>query len=872
MRGGIVFFYSLIVSISAMAQSGHYFLTHYNPAEFNFDNYNYDIVQDELGVVHIANRQGLLNYDGSSWWLTKTPFSLFSLAVDDQGTIYTGGRAGFGKFVLNEDLELAYSPIDSLSVDVFDCYYSNGAVYFIDEYSVYMYNIANGQITEIVSSEHGELLDLHGRHNQIWVVSERDGILGIEDGDLVVPDQPAVPNTYVMRGHGEDRLIYYSSSGQFFYANKGETADSLIIDDEGYLNHHTVTQVEWVTDSLVAVSTLTGGIVFITIPAGHVEQIVNHETGLPDDELYNIFTDSEGAVWSTHPNGITIISPNIPFRTFNHYPGLEGVLQQVVPYDSGLYVATTVGVYKLNEHKEYSEKAIYEKVRVAVQEPTDTIEDLPKRKGMFGFLKKKNRKTQEQPPPPGTSEYTYQKKIIKTLKAVRFAFEPIKGITAKTTQFLEFQGTLLAATRAGVFKILPDTAYQIVDTPAHSIFGHEQSGLLFVSTINEDVLVLHKDGQSWVRTGMLNGLHDLISQVIADPQENVWLCGADSVYRLTLDHTELTDVEVFEINNPFFERLYATVYQNQVYFINSSGYFTYSDGKIVKRNDLPATIGLANKFLQSPDGGLWMSTTKGWFGGAGGFKDPLVFLSLVPDPKALAIEQGNIYWVITSRNELFRIDGGKIASLPSTHGLYLKEIRSSNKRLPADAHLSVQQENGSLTFEFATPDYTGIYGTKYQYRLSGLTNKWSSWSDNNNVVTYPFLPANSYTLEMRTKDVLGNIETATPFHFEVQAPYWRRPWFYAAELLFFGGLLFLSFRLSRASGRFTFLSRLLGFMTLILIVEFFQTIAESKLETDESPVIDFFIQAFVALLILPVESVIRGFITGSKKDEEKKSD
>ena len=113
--------------------------------------------------------------------------------------------------------------------------------------------------------------------------------------------------------------------------------------------------------------------------------------------------------------------------------------------------------------------------------------------------------------------------------------------------------------------------------------------------------------------------------------------------------------------------------------------------------------------------------------------------------------------------------------------------------------------------------------------------------------------------------MLGNIESATPFNFQVKAPYWRRPWFYLVELLFFGGLLFFSFRLSRSSGKYTFLSRLLGFMTLILIVEFFQTIAESKLETDGSPVIDFFIQAFIALLILPVEGLIRGFITGRKE-------
>jgi hypothetical protein len=66
------------------------------------------------------------------------------------------------------------------------------------------------------------------------------------------------------------------------------------------------------------------------------------------------------------------------------------------------------------------------------------------------------------------------------------------------------------------------------------------------------------------------------------------------------------------------------------------------------------------------------------------------------------------------------------------------------------------------------------------------------------------------------------------------------------------------------------MSRLLGFLTLILIVEFFQTIAEYKFETNDSPVVNFFLQAFIALLILPVESILRNWLT--KKPKEVKAE
>ena len=886
MRAGIVLSCLFFITVNAFSQEGNYYLSHFNPAEYNFDNYNYDILQDQQGVVHIANRQGLLNYDGKSWWLTKTPFSLFSLAIDEEGIIYTGGREGFGRFIRDDEFNLTYIPLDSQSVDVFDSYYSDGVVYFIDESSVYLYDKQTRQITEIVSGSHGELIDLNGRDDKIWVVTKKDGLLEIIDGDLIYPaDIEVARNTSVMRGFGNKKAILYTSSGQFYYSDDGKVTN-LNIDDEGYLNNNIVTQMEWVNDSLMAVSTLIGGVVFVAIPSGQIQEIINHDTGLPDDEIYNIFTDAAGAVWASHPYGITILSPNLPFRTFSFYPGLEGTLQQVVTFRDQLYVATTGGVYKLNELKEYSERIVLKEVMVqdSIQADelnvADTITVVPAprtRRGLFGFLKKKNRSTpentiQEIPEVSPTTQIpaaspTYERQVVRTLKAIRFAFEKVEGISAKTTQFLEFNGELLAATRAGVYQIMEDTAIQLVELPAESIFGHERSGLLFISTSQERVFVLAKENGAWVRTRMLEGLKDLINQIIADPQENIWLCGADSVYQVGLNETALSNVDVYKISNPYFERLYATIYQDQIYFINSSGYFTFNNGKIIQQKELESKIGLPNKFLQSPDGNLWINSEKGWFGESGDISKKLSFLSLVPDPKALALEGQNMYWVITSQNELFKVDGHKVEGLPTAHGLYLKEIRLSEKKLSTAASLSLEQEDGVLTFEFATPDYIGIYGTQYQFRLKGLTNEWSPWSGNNNVVTYPYLPANNYTLEVRTKDVLGNIEMAVPFNFQVQAPYWRRPWFYLAELVFFGGLLFLSFRLSRSSGKYTLLSRLLGFMTLILIVEFFQTIAEAKLETDESPVIDFFIQAFVALLILPVEGLIRGFIT--TRDEKK---
>jgi hypothetical protein len=70
----------------------------------------------------------------------------------------------------------------------------------------------------------------------------------------------------------------------------------------------------------------------------------------------------------------------------------------------------------------------------------------------------------------------------------------------------------------------------------------------------------------------------------------------------------------------------------------------------------------------------------------------------------------------------------------------------------------------------------------------------------------------------------------------------------------------LSFRLST---RYRIVSRVLSLLTIILLIEFIQTVIGETILTKNSPVIDFFIQVVVALLVLPVEGYLRNLMLKS---------
>ena len=113
---------------------------------------------------------------------------------------------------------------------------------------------------------------------------------------------------------------------------------------------------------------------------------------------------------------------------------------------------------------------------------------------------------------------------------------------------------------------------------------------------------------------------------------------------------------------------------------------------------------------------------------------------------------------------------------------------------------------------------------------------------------------------VQARDIFGNVKDLNPVIFEVLPPYWKRPWFYALEFILFASLVLLSFRLST---RYRVISRLLSLLTIILLIQFIQTVIGETFETRASPVMDFFMQVLVALLILPIEGYLRNILLRS---------
>lgn len=863
MRLTIALSFSLLYSSFGLAQNGSYYLAQYDLVDRGFSNYNYDIVQDGRGLIYMANLKGVIVSDGLDWSLIETPYSVFSLAFDSENNLYVGGRKEIAVIEKANSSADSYKRISTVKQEVFEILYDGGKVYFLTENALYSYSTSTKKLTTIDSPPTTVFIDILSINESIYVVSDGLGIQEVVDGKLQEADQIKLPtNAQGVISNSEGDQFVYTTTGEYFVKRTDQSKYAeIIVDDEGYLEQNTPVKIVWVNANLLAVSTISGGVVFISATTGKVEQYMNYENGLSDNEILTIFVSRNNIVWCSTPQGVSIIAPEIPIRNYASYKGLSGKIQVVYNFNNRLFVGTSVGLFELVKKSIYEDIISYKKYTKTEDIEGEVVPN--KKKGLF----KKKKKTKAPVTITRTKTY-YKKQVEKLLLSQSYEYKKIENIDAKVVQLIEYEGKLLIASLSGIYELVEHEVNRIFNQPIVYMYKPEKSSFLMVSTYSKEIKVLTERDGSWRETGLLDGLDDYVEQIEQGDNGSLWLCGADSIYRIELNSAyTLDDVEVYPINNPHWERVYANPYYGKTYFLNTSGYYYYEDHEIKKDTILEKKIGLPTHMILSSQAKLWVNTGHFWYGQGQDFNSSLNFISLFEDPRYISEIDKDDYWVVAGDNQLYKIAGKKLKSISRKFELFLEKAQMDSIVLPITKALGNFSQQSSLSFKFASPDFTNIYQTEFQYRLVGLSSEWSEWSRQNNQMVFPYLPAGSYRLEVRAKDALGNVQNSESIGFSILAPYWKRPWFYLIELIFFGGLMTVAVIINRRTSRFKILSRILTYLTLIFIVEFVQTIAEAKFESNQSPVINFFIQVAIALTILPVEGVLRKFITKKQRGE-----
>ena len=202
-------------------------LRNFSKKEYHAGTQNWQIAQDERGLVYVANNQGLLEFDGTQWrvYPLGNGTNVRSVELAEDGKIYVGGQGEIGYFEGNEKGVLTFHSLNGYLPegkrkfeDVWEIVLDNGAVYFMSWQMVMKW--ADGEMTVPLADEGYLFFDKIGDR---YFVQKANGVYGFYENNLNNPFQKVVdfPHeiTSMLAYHPDTLLVTSDKAGVFQLVN-----------------------------------------------------------------------------------------------------------------------------------------------------------------------------------------------------------------------------------------------------------------------------------------------------------------------------------------------------------------------------------------------------------------------------------------------------------------------------------------------------------------------------------------------------------------------------------------------------------------------------------------------------------------------------
>lgn len=901
----LLFLFTFEVSFS---QLGDFITTDHTHHLANIDHITFDITRDQHGLLCLANRSGVLDYDGIDWSFYKTPSAALSIVADSMNLIYVSCINSLGIIDRNlpSDQFREIIQIDSLNDIFLDAFKLKEEIVFIGGKYIISYNVASREL----SITKGEFLNGY--------------FLG---DDLIINDLYGSPFLF------GDSLISAPFSKTITFTSKEKNGQQLALDLSGQVLKYQdgtfdplyqskllkrkgieLQEIEWINDTLIAGSSMESGVVFFNTKDTSFFKVSNYQTGLPDNEVFTMETDASG-VWAAHPFGLSRIAPLFPAASYSSYPGLNGNLTSSSVIDGELWVTSSLGVFYFKKDTLFENKVYYEKVPIkrnrgaktvpkeeSTKQPqpdTDNNESKPNKMSIKRLFGKKERATiTDQEPTKGTDkkkglfksireeitnlfeagnnvstvkgglekDYRYIRKSRKVPIGVDYRFVKVPEANGKFLEILPTKEVLLGVGNSGIFEITKNGAKKIISEKIRKAIV-TQDDQLVLSTSNLEIKTFQLIQDVWVEK-FVRPIDDIIVNLREDDNGTFWLAGSSKIFKAHITDSSFHIEKNYSIENKYLDEVEIFDIANKTYFVNTQGYFFYNvlTDSIQKDHSLEEQLGKPKNYLfDAIEASLYTYNGKKWSQiDSTGSIQTFEYLNIFPNLNSIAFDPKNkSLWLLIQNNYILQFFPDLAKNYQEAYPLFVK--RTSHGTPGDEGSFTLAYDQNFLTVELSKPDFNGLLNTEFQYKLEGLYNNWSGWTKSR-TIDFSYLPAGSYRLHVRSRDAFGRQEEAELMAFRVKPPYWQTLWFYALEALFIGTLVLLSSRMNQSNSANRFLSGALTVLTLVIIIEFLQSAIGSLIAFKSTPVIDFAIDAIIAIMIFPLENFLRKFITKGKVD------
>lgn len=790
-----------ILSVLLAGQRGSPLLTHFMESS-EAENQSWAICQDEDQLMLFANRKGISSFDGIEWKhisIPTIPYAMQKSPMD--GRIYIGGEGKFG--YIRKDDTGSYTYV-SMSEDtagtgiITRIIFSGTHIWFYSDKCAIRWQQATGKPDLKLRSKQGEPFTgifTRGEDTFINVLGkglhrlESDTLFPIVTGYLTEKTNIlfSLPfsSKMVLTGRSDGTLALFDGIKYYDYR----------IGDEGYIARNILSEGIALGDTAYAFSTLEGGVITVRKADGKVIYTINNETELPDDEVYAIGSDLSGGLWVSHQYGLTRADLSLPLENFTIFPGLKGNLSSALKYRGELFVATSEGVFYLEEVKNYENvQVLVRNTQASSTTPgTDEKASPPAqetgRKNIFSrIFGRKTIQPQAQTgddfsaDPGKRTSLSYTRKTISRLRSVNHQYRKVEGLNEKCRQLVATPNGILAATNKGLFTINEHRAEPLIrERYITYIEWYPFDGWYFAAS-TEGFFRIRHDGKAWEVNSPEPAITGPVYSVFQADGSTLWLGGENVVYRVQpADGNATGNISYYRIPKEFPDRsivrmINDTVFlfsESEIHYFNTAGnrFDIYTRKNILQENGKDYSMPLSNYPLLAA-GDRWLSMDAEKIVG----ERELSLLKLFDNVVYAGFEDGSI-WIIDGRNRIFEIDRDRPALINPDLNILIKSVRNDRGISFNLKNVELERGDNVIHFEIVAPAYLRENTIEYQYYIYKVMPGWSEWSSKTQYEKAIARPGD-YILQVRARDLWGNMSERKSLSFTIKAPVTKTPAFY----------------------------------------------------------------------------------------------
>jgi AraC family transcriptional regulator, chitin signaling transcriptional activator len=735
----------------------------YNTSTYNAGNQNWMISQDKNHYVYFANNEGLLEFNGSSWNLYKSPNETIIRSVKVIGNkIFTGCYMEFGFWARQNDGRLVYTSLSkkiksNILVDeqFWNIINYDQWVIFQSLNRIYIYDSKTQKFT-IVFPESG-ILKSFKTSNSIYYQTVDYKLFEIENGKskLVLNNSTLKNNKIVNIFTEDDGLLIHTQFNGFFklldgnFIKQTTEADAEIAESSIYSSQK-------LSNDNFAIGTISNG-VFIITKEGKVKYHITQSKGLSNNTVLSLEEDFDKNLWIGLDNGINCINLQSPIKSFSDDTGMLGTVYASLLFKDKLYIGTNQGLF----YKNYA-------------------------------------------------------------NSEQFKF--VNGTKGQVWSLFVYDGTMFCGHDSGTYIIDNDSSKLIFSqsgTWKFESIPHNKNALLQGNYYG--ISVLEKINNQWTFKNKISGFNYSSKYFEITSSNEIYVSHEyKGIFRFQLDAKLIKASKLFAYKDPIKgKNASLTKFNNAIYYASKNGIFKLNNitKQFVKDNSLSSVFDndeyTSGKLILDNSNKLWLFSKShiNYFTLnklSSDLKKNVISIPSSLTNSMLGYENitqlSNSVYLVGTTDGYYTINVNDLSFKNNSVLISNISINKNNEKLKS---FSITEEGefghdeNNITFGYTIPAYNKYINAEYQYLLEGSQEEWSEWSSKS-TINFKNLSPGNYTFKVRAKVANSQPENAAVYSFTI-----KKPWYLTNFALIFYFLLFclLAYYINKAYEAYYFKQR-----------------------------------------------------------------